>query len=488
MEEINMRILENCEPKQVFYYFEEICKIPHGSGNTRQISDYLVNFAKDHGFDYVQDELNNVVIYKPATPGYENAPTVILQGHMDMVCEKRPDVEHDFTKDGLKLSVENGFVSANGTTLGGDDGIAVAYALALLDSKDLPHPALEVLITVDEEIGLLGAVDFDCSVLKGRRMINLDSEAEGSLWISCAGGLSAVSHIPVLRTDAEGEKLQIRICGLMGGHSGSEIDKKRANANVLMGRFLYGLKREAYYEIISLAGGQKDNAITRESLCEILVSEEDIAAVKAYAARVQDGLREEYSGSDNGISVQITEAGHESVQVLHPTSREKILFYLMEIPFGIQKMSSNIEGLVETSTNIGIVRLSEDEFFASSGVRSSVEAARDALSDKIQYLTEFLGGEYEAQGAYPAWEYRKESPLRDKMVSVYEDMYGQKPAVVAIHAGLECGLFYKKIDGLDCVSLGPDMKDIHTSEELLDIASTERVWNYLVKVLKELKD
>lgn len=483
-----MRILENCEPKQVFYYFEEICKIPHGSGNTRQISDYLVNFAKDHGFDYVQDELNNVVIYKPATPGYENAPTVILQGHMDMVCEKRPDVEHDFTKDGLKLSVENGFVSANGTTLGGDDGIAVAYALALLDSKDLPHPALEVLITVDEEIGLLGAVDFDCSVLKGRRMINLDSEAEGSLWISCAGGLSAVSHIPVLRTDAEGEKLQIRICGLMGGHSGSEIDKKRANANVLMGRFLYGLKREAYYEIISLAGGQKDNAITRESLCEILVSEEDIAAVKAYAARVQDGLREEYSGSDNGISVQITEAGHESVQVLHPTSREKILFYLMEVPFGIQKMSSNIEGLVETSTNIGIVRLSEDEFFASSGVRSSVEAARDALSDKIQYLTEFLGGEYEAQGAYPAWEYRKESPLRDKMVSVYEDMYGQKPAVVAIHAGLECGLFYKKIDGLDCVSLGPDMKDIHTSEELLDIASTERVWNYLVKVLKELKD
>ena len=483
-----MRILENCEPKQVFYYFEEICKIPHGSGNTRQISDYLVNFAKDHGFDYVQDELNNVVIYKPATLGYENAPTVILQGHMDMVCEKRPDVEHDFTKDGLKLSVENGFVSANGTTLGGDDGIAVAYALALLDSKDLPHPALEVLITVDEEIGLLGAVDFDCSVLKGRRMINLDSEAEGSLWISCAGGLSAVSHIPVLRTDAEGEKLQIRICGLMGGHSGSEIDKKRANANVLMGRFLYGLKREAYYEIISLAGGQKDNAITRESLCEILVSEEDIAAVKAYAARVQDGLREEYSGSDNGISVQITEAGHESVQVLHPTSREKILFYLMEIPFGIQKMSSNIEGLVETSTNIGIVRLSEDEFFASSGVRSSVEAARDALSDKIQYLTEFLGGEYEAQGAYPAWEYRKESPLRDKMVSVYEDMYGQKPAVVAIHAGLECGLFYKKIDGLDCVSLGPDMKDIHTSEELLDIASTERVWNYLVKVLKELKD
>ena len=483
-----MRVLENCEPKRVFYYFEEICKIPHGSRNTKQISDYLVNFAKEHGFDYVQDEMNNVVIYKPATAGYENAPTVILQGHMDMVCEKRPDVEHDFEKDGLNISVKDGCVTANGTTLGGDDGIAVAYALALLDSTDLPHPALEVLITVDEEIGLLGAVGFDCSVLKGKRMINMDSEAEGSLWISCAGGLSAVSHIPVVRIDAEGEKLQVKICGLMGGHSGAEIDKKRANANVLMGRFLYGLKRETDYEIISMTGGQKDNAITREAVCDILVSKEEIETVKSYAVQVEEGLREEYDGSDKGISIQITEHGHKTVQVLHPTSREKILFYLMEVPFGIQKMSANIEGLVETSTNIGIVKLSEDEFFASSGVRSSVEAARDALSDKIQYLTEFLGGEYEIQGAYPAWEYRKESPLRDKMVDVYEKMYSQKPEVVAIHAGLECGLFYKKIDGLDCVSLGPDMKDIHTSEETLDIASTKRVWKYLVKVLEELKD
>ena len=483
-----MRVLENCEPKRVFYYFEEICKIPHGSRNTKQLSDYLVNFAKEHGFDYVQDEMNNVVIYKPATPGYENAPTVILQGHMDMVCEKRPDVEHDFEKDGLNISVKDGCVTANGTTLGGDDGIAVAYALALLDSTDLPHPALEVLITVDEEIGLLGAVGFDCSVLKGKRMINMDSEAEGSLWISCAGGLSAVSHIPVVRIDAEGEKLQVKICGLMGGHSGAEIDKKRANANVLMGRFLYGLKRETDYEIISMTGGQKDNAITREAVCDILVSKEEIETVKSYAVQVEEGLREEYDGSDKGISIQITEHGHKTVQVLHPTSREKILFYLMEVPFGIQKMSANIEGLVETSTNIGIVKLSEDEFFASSGVRSSVEAARDALSDKIQYLTEFLGGEYEIQGAYPAWEYRKESPLRDKMVDVYEKMYSQKPEVVAIHAGLECGLFYKKIDGLDCVSLGPDMKDIHTSEETLDIASTKRVWKYLVKVLEELKD
>lgn len=483
-----MRVLENCEPKQVFYYFEEICKIPHGSGNTKQISDYLVNFAKEHHFDYIQDEMNNVVIYKPATAGYENAPTVILQGHMDMVCEKRPDVDHDFTKDGLNISVKDGYITANGTTLGGDDGIAVAYALALLDSTDIPHPALEVLITVDEEVGLLGAVGLDCSVLKGKRMINMDSEAEGSLWISCAGGLSAISTIPVQRVEAEGEKIQIKICGLMGGHSGAEIDKKRANANVLMGRFLYGLRKKADYEILSLEGGQKDNAITREAVCEVLTSEGEIAAIKTYAAQVESELREEYEGSDRNVSIQITESGHETAMVLHPTSREKVLFYLMEVPFGIQKMSGSIEGLVETSTNIGIVALSEDTFTASSGVRSSVEAARDALSDKIEYLTEFLGGEYEVQGAYPAWEYRKESPLRDKMVAVYEEMYGQKPEVVAIHAGLECGLFYKKIEGLDCISLGPNMKDIHTSEEVLDIASTERIWKYLVKVLEQLKD
>ena len=480
-----MRALENCEPKRVFYYFEELCKIPHGSGNTKQISDYLVSFAKEQGLEYVQDEMNNIVIYKPATPGYENAPTVIIQGHMDMVCEKRPDVEHDFTKDPLNISVQDGYVTANGTTLGGDDGIAVAYGLALLESKEIAHPALEVLITVDEEIGLLGAVGLDCSVLKGRRLINLDSEAEGSLWISCAGGLSGISTIPVQRVEAEGQKAAVKITGLMGGHSGAEIDKKRANANVLMGRFLYSLQQETAYEIISLAGGQKDNAITREADAELLV--EDINSVKACAEKLQKGFREEYAGTDEGITVEITDLGVACAKVLHPTSREKVLFFLMEVPFGIQKMSGSIEGLVETSTNIGIVKLGEDEFLGSSSVRSSVEAAGAALSDKICYLTEFLGGEYTVQGAYPAWEYRKDSPLRDQMVEVYEEMYGEKPNVVAIHAGLECGLFYKKIEGLDCVSLGPNMKDIHTSEEVLDIASTERVWKYLVKVLESLK-
>ena len=483
-----MAVLENCEPKRVFHYFEEICKIPHGSGNTKQISDYLVQFAKEHNLKYVQDEMNNVVIYKPGTAGYENAPTVIVQGHMDMVCEKRPDVNHDFTKDGLNLSVEGDYVSANGTTLGGDDGIAVAYGLALLESDTIAHPPLEVFITVDEEIGLLGAVGFDCSVLKGRRFINLDSEAEGSLWISCAGGLSGISHIPVTRLDAKGEKLTVKISGLMGGHSGAEIDKNRANANSLLGKFLHGLDAKAGYELISVQGGQKDNAITRESTAELLTVKENVEAVNEYAASMQAAWREEYAGTDEGITVTVTEEGEQDVKVLHPTSKEKVVFFLVNVPYGVQKMSGTIEGLVETSTNIGILKTSENEVMGSSSIRSSVETARDALSDKIEYLTEFLGGEYERQGVYPAWEYRKDSPLRDKMVEVYEEMYGQKPNVVAIHAGLECGLFYKKMEGLDCVSLGPDMKDIHTSEEVLSISSTERVWKYLVKVLEALKD
>ena len=483
-----MAVLENCEPKRVFHYFEEICKIPHGSGNTKQISDYLVQFAKNHDLKYIQDEMNNVVIYKPGTAGYENAPTVIVQGHMDMVCEKRPDVDHDFTKDGLNLSVEGDYVSANGTTLGGDDGIAVAYGLALLESDTIAHPPLEVFITVDEEIGLLGAVGFDCSVLKGRRFINLDSEAEGSLWISCAGGLSGISHIPVTRLEAKGEKLTVKISGLMGGHSGAEIDKNRANANSLLGKFLHGLDAKAGYELISVQGGQKDNAITRESIAELLTVKENVEAVKEYAASMQTAWREEYTGTDEGITVTVTEEGEQDAKVLHPTSKEKVVFFLVNVPYGVQKMSGTIKGLVETSTNIGILKTSENEVLGSSSIRSSVETARDALSDKIEYLTEFLGGEYERQGVYPAWEYRKDSPLRDKMVEVYEEMYGQKPNVVAIHAGLECGLFYKKMEGLDCVSLGPDMKDIHTSEEVLSISSTERVWKYLVKVLGALKD
>ena len=483
-----MAILENYEPKNVFHYFEEICSIPHGSGNTKQISDYLVNFAKAHQFRYVQDEMNNVVIYKPATPGYENAPTVILQGHMDMVCEKRPDVKHDFTAEGLKLKVDGNYLSAEGTTLGGDDGIAVAYGLAILDSTDLSHPALEAVFTVDEEIGLLGADGFDCSVLKGRRMINLDSEEEGRLWVSCAGGVSGNSYLPVQRVEASGEKVSVKITGLTGGHSGAEIHKNRASANILMGQFLYELGRICGYALKDLEGGLKDNAIPRECTAALLVLPEEVSLVTSQAEKMQAAFREEYAGSDENITIQVTKEGNEDAEVLHPTSQEKVIFFLMNLPFGVKKMSGTIEGLVETSCNPGIMKLYRDELFVQTSIRSSVGSAKEALSHKIQYLSEFLGGEYDTEGNYPAWEYRKDSRLRDKMVEVYKEMYHQNLQVVAIHAGLECGLFYERMEGLDCTSLGPNILDIHTYEERLDMPSVKRVWEYLVKVLEALKD
>ncbi|MBQ1311549.1 MAG: aminoacyl-histidine dipeptidase [Blautia sp.] len=484
-----MGVLEGLKPERVFYYFEQICGIPHGSGNIGQISDYLVSFAKEHGLRYLQDEMKNVLICKEAAPGYENSAPVILQGHMDMVCEKRADVEHDFTKDGLKLHVEDGCVRAEGTTLGGDDGIAVAYALALLEDKSLPAPALECLFTVDEEIGLLGADGFDCSVLQGKTLINMDSEAEGILTVSCAGGMGAYTRLPVKREMVGGTLVEVRLHGLRGGHSGAEIHKNRGNANVLMGRFLYDLSQETGFALVTLHGGEKDNAITRECTCTFMVRDEkDAKTAEDLCRKLTEALRKEYANIDDGITFTcsvVSAAAEENALV--PTSQEKVIFYLMNVPFGVRKMSGTIEGLVETSSNIGILKLGEKELLAVSSVRSSVGTAKEALSSTLRYLTEFLGGTYTVEGSYPAWEYRKESPLRDLMVRVFREQYGHEQRVEAIHAGLECGLFYDKIPGLDSVSIGPDMKNIHTSEETLDIASAERVYTYVRKVLEQMR-
>lgn len=482
-----MSVLSGLQPERVFYYFEEICKIPHGSFNTKQISDYLVGFAKEHNLEYRQDEHNNVVIKKPASAGYEDAPVVILQGHCDMVCEKVPGSVHDFTKDGLKLQVEGDLISAEGTTLGGDDGIAVAYALAILEDAALKHPALEVVITTDEEVGLLGAAALDTSDLKGTYMINIDSEEEGKLWISCAGGLSATCEIPVERLEAEGVKYEVTLDGLTGGHSGAEIDKIRANAIKLMGQFLFELSQKAEFYLVELTGGQKDNAIPRSVRAVFLADGDAKAEIEEAAAVFQKNSRAEYSGTDEKITLTVEEKGEAAEKVLTPAAQQKVLFFLVQIPYGIQKMSGEIEGLVETSINPGILRLEENMCKAVASIRSSVGSAKEALAEKVQYLTEFLGGSCTPEGAYPAWEYKKDSVLREIMADTYEEVFGEKPEVKAIHAGLECGLFYEKIPNLDCVSFGPNMSDIHTTEETLSISSTERMWNYLLKVLENIR-
>ena len=482
--------LKDLEPAGVFRFFEEICSIPHGSGNTEKISNYLVSFAEERRLAYRQDESGNVVIFKDASAGFETSAPVILQGHMDMVCVKRPSVVHDFEKDGLDLSVDNGMLHASGTTLGGDDGIAVAYGLALLDDDSIPHPPLEVLFTVDEEIGLLGAAAFDTSVLKGRRLINLDSEEEGILWIACAGGLHIRSELALHKTSAKGVPVTVVIDGLLGGHSGGEIHKNRASANALMGRVLYSLEKDRSFGLYEIRGGEKDNAIPKDCTAKMLVMPEDLPAVMEICEKLEKDLRNEYTGSDEGISIH-AEAGETAeaveMEVLDPTSQEKVIFFLRNFPFGVQKMSGTIDGLVETSLNLGILSMDTDQLVSICSIRSSVGSAKKDLAEKIGYLTEFLGGEYFIEGEYPAWEYRKDSPLRDTMFKVFCEEYGKEPQILAIHAGLECGLFYEKIPGLDCVSIGPDMKDIHTSEEQLDIASARRTWEYLLKVLQALK-
>lgn len=482
-----MSVLENLQPERVFHYFEEITKIPHGSGNTREISDHLVSFAKEHGLRYIQDESNNVVIFKPAAKGYENAPTVMLQGHMDMVCEKEPGSSHDFTRDALKLQVEGDYISAQGTTLGGDDGIAVAYGLALLEDDTLEHPALEVVITVDEEIGLLGATALDASPLQAKCLINLDSEEEGYLWAGCAGGMTAVSELPVRYQEETNEKWKVTVSGLAGGHSGAEIDKNRANATLLLARFLKEAKEQGAYAISELKGGLKDNAIPRTANALILAGKEEGNAIAAYAKVFTEALKKEYTGSDEGICVTVEAQGIGTEPVLHPVSQEKVLFFLLQYPNGIQKMCGFMDGLVETSCNLGITNLTPKALVGSASVRSSVGSAKKALADKIAYLTEFLGGEFQIEGDYPSWEYKQDSALRPLMVEVFREMYHREPEVKVIHAGLECGLFYEKIPGLDCVSLGPDMQNIHTTEEKLSVSSVERVWEYLLAVLKKIK-
>ncbi len=480
------RVLQGLEPSRVFYYFEEICRIPHGSGNTEAIGDYLLSFARKAGLPAERDERGNVLIRKAASPGHEDSPVLILQGHMDMVCEKLPDVVHDFDKDPLKLSVREDQIYAAGTTLGGDDGIAVAYALAILEDDSLVHPPLEVLITVDEEVGMLGANALDCSCLTGRRLLNLDSEEEGILLTGCAGGGAAVSDIPVQWDKARGEIITLNISGLAGGHSGEEIDKKRANANILMGKLLYRLEQEFAIALSELKGGEKDNAITRECRCTFVARPEEREAIFAAVHAANKDFRFEYLGSDEGIVLEASSLGEGERDVLSLTSQEKVLFFLMQMPYGVAKMSGSIKGLVQTSSNPGIVLLEKEAFHAVNLVRSSVKSAKEDLLNRIAYLTEFLGGIYNLEGDYPAWEYRKDSPLRDTMVRVFREVYGKEPKVAAIHAGLECGLFYQKIDNLDCVSIGPNIYDIHTPAEHLSVSSTKRVWDYLLKVLEAL--
>lgn len=479
-------LLESLKPERVFYYFEEISKIPHGSGNTKAISDYCVEFAKEHGLSYIQDDWNNVIIIKEASIGREQDAGIVLQGHLDMVTVKEEGCAIDFTKDALRLRIEGDDIYAEGTSLGGDDGIAVAYALAVLEDHSLSHPRLEVVLTVDEEIGLLGATGIDLSMLKGQYLLNLDSEEEGIFLTSCAGGLRGDCMIPVTYTEGEGVSYQVKVTGLTGGHSGSEIDKERANAIKLLGRLLYRLDQEISYGICALQGGEKDNAIAVECEICLLVEAQDTKRFTALLQACTAIYQAEYAISDPNLRIEMVEKGACTAKQLSPSCQRKVVYLLATLPNGVQNRSLNIPGLVETSLNLGMINLDQENLTVTASIRSSVGTRKEAISDQLCYMTEFLGGTYHTRGDYPAWEYRADSKLREVMVEIYKKKYGKEPLVQAIHAGLECGILLEKCPQLDAISFGPNIKDIHTTRERLSISSTARVWEYLIEVLAKL--
>ena len=475
--------LAGLEPAAVFGYFEEICAIPHGSRNTRQISDYLVAFAKENGLRHFQDADNNVVIFGDATAGMEDHPTVILQGHMDMVCEKDADCPLDMAVDGLDIGHDGKMVFAKGTTLGADNGIAVAMGMAILADKTIPHPPIELIVTTDEEIGLLGAASVDLSSLKGRTMINLDSEGEGIFTVSCAGGCTATLTMNVERRAVYGPCIRLSVDGLQGGHSGADIHRNRGNANKIMGEFMSRIQAIMPLCLTSLAGGAKDNAIPRSCTATLVAMGIHLERINDIAAQLQAEVRERYKEPE--VTIQAFDVDALGGNSLSTESTAKIISLLCAAPNSVQSWSQDIQGLVQTSLNLGVIKLG-DRFSATFSVRSSVNAEKLELLEQLKKLAEMFDAAYTQQGDYPAWEFKKESRLREVMVRTYREMFHSEPRVEAIHAGLECGLFSEKLPGLDCVSIGPQMHDIHTSRERLDIASTERTWKFLLEVLKNL--
>ena len=417
-----------------------------------------MEFGKKLGLEWYQDAANNVILIAPATAGYEDAPAVILQGHLDMVCEKEPDCAKDMDAEGLDLFVDGDVIGAKGTTLGSDDGIAVAMALAALEDETLSHPRLEAVLTTEEEIGMLGAAALDVSPLRGRTMLNIDSEVEGVFTVGCAGGSRVSCRLPLVREPFAGETMTLRISGLAGGHSGVEIDKGRANANLLLGRLL----RAA-----------------------VLVSA-DAEAVQAAVKELTGSLKKEYRAADPGLTVTV-EPGVARWLPMDAATTEKAICLLLCLPNGIQAMSMDIPGLVQTSLNLGILACEEGQLSADFSVRSSLASQKQMMQERLRCLTEQIGGHVAIWGDYPAWEYLPQSPLRERTTQVYREQYGREPVIETIHAGVECGIFSEKLPGLDCVSFGPDLTDIHTPRERMHIASVQRTWALVREVLKRSK-
>lgn len=481
-----MNPLQNTEPKEVFKWFYEISQVPRGSGNERAISDFLVKFAKDRNLEVHQDKAMNVIIKKPGTASYEKSPTVIIQGHMDMVCEKDASSNHDFLKDPIKFVVKGEMLYADKTTLGGDDGIAVAYALTVLDSKDIPHPPLEVLITTEEETGMGGAMALTDEHLQGTRLLNIDSEEEGVFLVSCAGGANIHVFFDIKKEAAKGKFLKITVGGLLGGHSGIEINKQRANSIKLLGRILYNIKQNEKINIVEISGGSKHNAIAKDA--HAVIAAENTEAVLKIVEKMTADFKGEYRAVDKLLTVTANETQNPSGQMFTKELTLNLIDFMASIPNGVQYMSMEIHGLVQTSLNNGVLEEIDGRIKFTTSVRSSVKSALDEIVDILRIQAEHCGGEFKKVSEYPAWEYSPDSPVRDAAVNVYKKLNNKEPVITAIHAGLECGLLKKTLPKVDAISFGPNLYDVHTPNEHMEISSVERVWKFLLAYLAELKN
>lgn len=497
-------MLEKYQPQKVFHYFEQICRIPHPSYHCEAISNYLMDFAKAHGLEAYQDQFYNVIIIKEASAGKEELEPIMIQGHMDMVTVKDDGIRIDMQKEGLQLAVDDDYIYAKGTSLGGDDGIAIAYGLALLDDETLSMPRIELVVTTEEEVGMEGATGIDLSVCRANRMLNLDSEDEGEFVVACAGGMRVHADMEA------GEKLPltenellycIEVGGLAGGHSGTEIIRHSANACKVIGSVLHGLwAMDCPFMLMDLEGGTKDNAIPIYAKALIAVSKERKDQIKAYIDKLHEDFRKQYGATDPDGYVKCSEvepADRNDMQsCLQNTKKEILLFskertrqiidFLCEVPNGVQSMCTEMPELPQTSLNLGIMKGEADGIHFDFSLRSSVSAEKKELCDKVCEIIDKYEGTYELGGDYPAWEYKADSALREHLVRVYEKQYGKLPEVLSIHAGLECGILASKKPGLDCVSVGPDILDIHTTRERLSISSVQRVWKFLVEALETL--
>ncbi len=478
---------KNLKCSDVLHYFEEISKIPRGSGNEKQISDYIVSFAKEKNLWVHQDEALNVVIKKPATKGFENSPTVIIQGHMDMVCEKNKNIVHDFLNDPIELIYDGDFIKANGTTLGSDDGIAVAMSLAILASNNIPHPPLEVVLTTDEEVGMCGASALDASLLSGKILLNIDSEKEGIFTGGCAGGMKTHTHLPI-KYEKQNPALvsyAIMINGLKGGHSGIDIDKGRANANVLMARLLNFLTDNFDISLNYISGGIKDNAIPREAEAVISFDNSLLNNIKSKIVEINELFKNEFKNTDSAIKINFNETEKQELCFSTDTAQKAIILSL-NLPNGIQTMSFDIEGLVESSNNLGSVKTNDNEITFICAVRSAVASKKYFIFNKIKTLSEAVGATVTYVGEYPAWEYNNNSKIRKLCIKTYEELFNKKAEEEIVHAGLECGIFANKNPELDMISFGPNLYDIHTPNEKASISSIERCWIFLTEIMKKI--